>query len=83
VSILKDHPALKSLCGNKGNEVELDMSGKMGGAADDIMLVLEIIDNGALSVTNVMGNRIGKEQLTKLQKIMRQAQSCFSLRYRR
>jgi hypothetical protein len=49
VSILKDHPTLKSLCGNTGNEVELDMSGKMYGAADAIMLVPEITDNGALS----------------------------------
>jgi hypothetical protein len=47
-SILKDHPTLRSLCGNKGNEMELDMSGKMKGAADAIMLVPEIIDNGAL-----------------------------------
>jgi hypothetical protein len=50
VSILKEHPTLKSLCGNKGDETELDMSGKMKGAADAIMLVPEIIDNGALSV---------------------------------
>jgi hypothetical protein len=48
-SILKEHPTLKSLCGNKGNETELDMSGKMRGAADAVMLSPEIIDNGALS----------------------------------
>jgi hypothetical protein len=52
-SMLKDHPTLKSLCGNKGNEVELDMHGKMNGAADAIMLVLEITDNGALSLLNL------------------------------
>jgi hypothetical protein len=60
VSILKDHPTLKSLCGNKGNEVELDMSGKMGGAADAIMLVPEFIDNGALSVLNLAANNLGE-----------------------
>jgi hypothetical protein len=49
VIILKEHPTLKSLCGNKGNETELDMSGKMGGAEDAIMLAAEVVDNGALS----------------------------------
>jgi hypothetical protein len=49
VIILKEHPTLKSLCGNKGNETELAMSGKMMGAGDAIMLAAEIIDNGALS----------------------------------
>jgi hypothetical protein len=48
VIILKEHPTLKSLCGNNGNETELDMSGKMRGAGDAIMLVPDIIDNGAL-----------------------------------
>jgi hypothetical protein len=47
--ILKEHPTLKSLCGNKGNETELDMSGKTDGAGDAIMLAAEIVDNGALS----------------------------------
>jgi hypothetical protein len=27
-SILKEHPTLKSLCGNSGEETELDMSNK-------------------------------------------------------
>jgi hypothetical protein len=56
VSNLKDHPTLKSLCGNKGNEVKLDMSGKMNGAAGAIMLVPEITDNGALSVLSLKNN---------------------------
>jgi hypothetical protein len=60
-SILKDHPALKSLCGNKGNEVELDMSGKMDGAAVAIMLVPEINDNGAMTSLNLASNRICRE----------------------
>jgi hypothetical protein len=46
-SILKEHPTLKSLCGNKGDETELDMSGKMKGAGDAIMLAAEIIDKRA------------------------------------
>jgi hypothetical protein len=36
-------------------------------------------DNGALSVANVMGNKIGKEQLAKLQEIMRAKPSLVSL----
>jgi hypothetical protein len=60
VSILKDHPALKSLCGNKGNEVELDMSDKMNGAADAIMLVPEITDNGAMTSLDVSSNNLGQ-----------------------
>jgi Ran GTPase-activating protein (RanGAP) involved in mRNA processing and transport len=59
VSILKEHPTLKSLCGNNGNETELDMSGKMKGATDAIMLVPEIIDNGAMTSLNLASNRLG------------------------
>jgi hypothetical protein len=69
-TILKEHPTLKSLCGNKGGETELEMSRKELGAAGAIMLAPEIAGNGALLVTNVLGNKIGKEQLTKLQEIM-------------
>jgi hypothetical protein len=49
VIILKEHPTLESLCGNNGDDTELDMSGKMKGAEDAIMLAAEIVDNGALS----------------------------------
>ena len=42
-------------------------------------LAVGIKDNGALSVANVMGNRIGKEQLAKLQEIMRAKPSLVSL----
>jgi hypothetical protein len=59
VRILKEHPTLKSLCGNTGNETELNMSGKMYGAADAILLVPEIIDNGALTSLNLASNSIG------------------------
>jgi hypothetical protein len=58
VSILKEHPALKSLCGNKGDETELDMSGKMSGAGDAIMLAAEIVDNGALTSLNISDNKL-------------------------
>jgi hypothetical protein len=63
--ILKEHPTLKSLCGNKGDETELDMRSlvqampsriklqDLSGAGDAIMLVAEIIDNGALTSLNL------------------------------
>jgi hypothetical protein len=61
VLILKEHPTLKSLCGNKGNETELDMSGKMYGAGDAIMLAAEIVDNGALTSLNLSSNELEAE----------------------
>jgi hypothetical protein len=58
VGILKLHPALKTLCGITGNETEteLDMSGKMRGAGDAIMLVPDIIDNGAMTKLDMSRN---------------------------
>jgi hypothetical protein len=47
-SILKEHPTLKSLCGNRGNETKLDMRGKKMDASDAIMLAAEIVGNGAI-----------------------------------
>jgi hypothetical protein len=55
-SMLKEHPTLKSLCGNKGNETELDMSGKMNGSEDAIMLTAEIAGSGALLSLDVSSN---------------------------
>jgi hypothetical protein len=48
-NVLKEHPTLKSLCGNRGDETELDMSGKSMCAEDAIMLAAEIIGNGAMT----------------------------------
>jgi hypothetical protein len=63
VSILKEHPTLKSLCGNKGDETALDMSGRMYGVGDAIMIVPEIIDNdnGAMTSLDLSGNRLKAE----------------------
>jgi hypothetical protein len=54
--MLKEHPTLKSLCGNSGNETELDMSGKMCGAGDAILLASEIAGNGALLLLSLKSN---------------------------
>ena len=59
VAILKEHATLKSLCGNKGDETELDMSGKQMGVDGAIMLVPEIVANGALTSLNLSNNSLG------------------------
>jgi hypothetical protein len=61
VIILTEHPTLKSLCGNNGDETELDMSGKMKGVEDAIMLAAEIVDNGALTSLNLSSNNLMAE----------------------
>ena len=52
-TIFKEHASLKSLCGNKGDETELDMSGKKMGADGAIMLAPEIVANGALTSLDI------------------------------
>jgi hypothetical protein len=58
-SVLKEHPTLKSLCGNSGEETELDMSGKNIGANGAIMLAPEIAGNGALTSLDLSSNNLG------------------------
>lgn len=58
-TILKEHPTLKSLCGNTGNETELDISGKGIWVDGAIMLAPEIVTNGALVKFDVSDNRLG------------------------
>jgi hypothetical protein len=58
VSILQEHPTLKSLCGNKGDETELDMIGKMYGVGDAIMLSAEIVNDVAMLKLDVSNNAL-------------------------
>jgi hypothetical protein len=58
-SILQEHPTLKSLCGNSGEETKLDMSGKQIRAAGAIMLAPEITANVAMTSLNLSSNDIG------------------------
>jgi Ran GTPase-activating protein (RanGAP) involved in mRNA processing and transport len=60
---------MATLCGLKGDETELNLSGKMNGAADALVLADEIKDMGSLSSANLLGNRIGVEQAQALLKI--------------
>jgi hypothetical protein len=64
VIVLKEHLTLKSLCGNKGDETELDMSGKMKGVEDAVMLAAEIVDNGAISQFTFSGDGHGDTSVT-------------------
>jgi hypothetical protein len=66
VIILKEHPTLKSLCGNKGNETELDMSSKMNGAEDAIMLAAEIVGNRAMTSLHVGMNSIPQKEMKEI-----------------
>ena len=68
-TILKDHPTLKSLCGNTGDETELDMSGKKMGADGAIMLAPEIVANGALAKLAIRNNDIPNDQQVNLKGI--------------
>jgi hypothetical protein len=64
---------------------ELDVSGNapsgcsVDGASFAVGISQGLPDNGALSIANVMGNRIGKEMLSKLQEIMRSKPNLISL----
>jgi hypothetical protein len=90
--ILKDNAMLTNAAGKAlasalaGNSVltELDISSQAGYGHDDgpgfaNELAAGISDNGALSIANVMGNRIGKEYLSKLQEIMHSKPNLVSL----
>jgi Leucine-rich repeat (LRR) protein len=79
VNIFEGHPTLKSLCGNQGDETELDMSRKMGGAGDAIMLVAEIIGNEAMSSVNLLENDIGTDQAEALASILKEHPTLKSL----
>ena len=59
-AVLNEHPTLKSLCGNKGDETELDMSGKEMGADGAIMLAPEIVANGAMTILDISNNQLGR-----------------------
>ena len=65
VAILKEHPTLKSLCGNMGNETELNMSGKGIGPVGAIMLAPEIVANGALVKLVLKDNRLAQKEAGK------------------
>jgi hypothetical protein len=78
-SILKEHPTLKSLCGNSGEEMELDMSDKNVGAEGAVMLAPEIAGNGAISSINLLKNHIPVEQAQELVKIMQAKETLTTL----
>ena len=64
-AIVREHATLKSLCGNKGDETALDISGKGMVADDAIMLAPEIISNGTLTSLNISSNALALCGLSK------------------
>jgi hypothetical protein len=78
-TLLKEHPTLKSLCGNMGNERVLDMSGRKMGASDVTMLLPEIIENDALSSLNLLDNNIPIKQAEDLIEVMQAKENLATL----
>jgi hypothetical protein len=78
-SILKEHPTLKSLCGNNGEETELNMSGKKIGAAGANMLAPEIAGNGPISKLNLSDNKLWALGLKHLAEAMAHNQTLTKL----
>jgi Ran GTPase-activating protein (RanGAP) involved in mRNA processing and transport len=70
-NILKDHPTLKSLCGNNGDETELDMSGMKIGAEGASMLAPEIAGNRALTSLNLATNSLYAEGTKLLAEVLK------------
>jgi hypothetical protein len=77
--ILKEHLTLKSLCGNSGDEIKLDMSRQQIGAGGAIMLAPEIAGNGVISSVNLLKNDIPVEQAQELVKIMQSKEKLSTL----
>jgi Ran GTPase-activating protein (RanGAP) involved in mRNA processing and transport len=66
---IKHEKKMITLCGLKGDETELNLSGNMNGAADALMLAEEIKDMGSLSCVNLLKNDIPVQQAQELVKI--------------
>jgi hypothetical protein len=74
---LEQNTALTAL-NAASNQIAIDGAGN-GDMSGVICLSAAIRDNRALSIANIMGNRIGKEMLSKLQEIMRSKPNRVSL----
>lgn len=61
VTIMKEHPTLKSLCGNNGDETELDMGGHDMDTDGAIMIAPEIVANWALASLDLADNGLDAE----------------------
>ena len=69
IAIMASQPNLKTLCGFSGDETELDLSGKSLGAGCATLLAPELNANGALAILNIMGSKLGKQELEKFKAI--------------
>ena len=58
IKIMESHSNLKTLCGFRGNETELDLSNKNLGAGCVVLVASEIKNIGALETVNLNNNNI-------------------------
>ena len=61
LKIKEAKPGLTTLCGLRGDEMELDLSNKGLSAGCATLLAPELNANGALVTLDISGNRIGAE----------------------
>ena len=66
---MESKESLKTLCGFKGDEKELDLRNKRLGAGCAVLVSNEIKDMGALSRLDISGNSIGSEQEENIKRV--------------
>ena len=79
IVIMTSKPNLKTLCGFSGDETKLDLSNKGLSAGCAVLVANEVKNNGAMVSVNMMGNKISKEQFSKLQEMMQAHPALVSL----
>ena len=66
LKIKEANPGLMTLCGLRGDETELDLSGKRLSAGCATLLAPELNANGALSKLDISSNNIPQHQQVKI-----------------
>ena len=82
IDIVEAKPAMKVLCAVPFRDktiTELDVSGQSLGVEGALVIRRYLENNGALVTVNMMGNKIGKEQLSQLQEMMQAHPTLVSL----
>ena len=69
IDVMEAKENLVTLCGLKGTETELDLSGKGLRAGCAVLLAHEMKDMGALASLNISGNRIDSAQQATIKQI--------------
>ena len=69
IKVMESKENLKTLCGFKGDEKELDLSKKNLRAGCAVLVSHEIQDMGALASLDISGNSIGSEQEASIKQV--------------